>query len=173
MKSSATIRFILDGKIIEIPQCDPTRSVLEYLREDLQRCGTKEGCAEGDCGACTVVLGEVGAGRLQLRSINACLLLLPMLQGKLLITVESLAAGQFGLHPVQQAMVDCHGSQCGFCTPGMIMASKVLLDRNANPTEMEIKEALAGNLCRCGSYKNIISAFKNAAEEMADSGGDQ
>jgi xanthine dehydrogenase small subunit len=162
--TTSTIRFILDNQFIEISGCDPTRSVLQYLREDLHRCGTKEGCAEGDCGACTVVIGEAVNGRLQLRSINACLLLLPMLHGKLLLTVESLQAGLPDLHPVQQAMVDCHGSQCGFCTPGFVMSLFALYKTQKYPQRDQINNALSGNLCRCTGYRPIIEA----AEKMHD-----
>jgi xanthine dehydrogenase iron-sulfur cluster and FAD-binding subunit A len=114
--NSEAIRFVLDGRVIELENVDPTRTVLQFLREDLGRTGTKEGCAEGDCGACTVVLAERHADgdEIRLRAINSCIQFLPTLDGKELITVESLAEdGQ--LHPVQQAMVDSHASQCGFC----------------------------------------------------------
>ncbi len=119
-----TIRFVLDGDVVSLRDIDPTRTVLQYLREDRQRTGTKEGCAEGDCGACTVVVAELSAdrNRLQYRAINSCIQFLPTLDGKELITVESLAADDAQLHPVQRAMVDCHGSQCGFCTPGFVMS---------------------------------------------------
>ncbi len=160
MNSSATVRFMLDDRIIELNDCDPTRSVLQYLREDLHRCGTKEGCAEGDCGACTVVIGEVVENELQLRSINACLLLLPMLHGKLLITVESLQGGKPELHPVQRAMVECHGSQCGFCTPGFVMSLFVLYKNQSKPDRNQINDNLSGNLCRCTGYRPIIEAAK-------------
>ena len=122
MKSS--IKFVLDGEVVEVDDVDPTRTVLQFLREDLRRKGTKEGCAEGDCGACTVVVAEVNrdGDDLSLKAINSCIQFLPTLDGKELITVESLAPGDGALHPVQQAMVDCHGSQCGFCTPGFVMS---------------------------------------------------
>ncbi len=158
MNTSSTVQFILDDQIVELNDFDPTRSLLQYLREDLHKCGTKEGCAEGDCGACTVVIGEAVDGRLQLRSINACLLLLPMLHGKLLITVESLQAGLTELHPVQQAMVDCHGSQCGFCTPGFVMSLFALYKNQSNPDRDQINDNLSGNLCRCTGYRPIIEA---------------
>ena len=115
---------MLDGEIIELDNIDPTRTVLQFLREDLRRTGTKEGCAEGDCGACTIVLAELdrsGDG-LSLKAVNSCIRFLPTLDGKELITVESLSDSEAGLHPVQRAMVDCHGSQCGFCTPGFVMS---------------------------------------------------
>ena len=158
--AAGTIRFILDGEIIELEDVDPTRTVLQYLREDRLRTGSKEGCAEGDCGACTVVLAELdrsGDG-LTLRAVNSCIQFLPTLDGKELITVESLSRNGAALHPVQQAMVDCHGSQCGFCTPGFVMSLFALYKTNSQPTRVEIDDALAGNLCRCTGYRPIIAA---------------
>ncbi len=156
------IRFVLDGEVVEVSNVDPTRTVLQFLREDICRTGTKEGCAEGDCGACTVVLAELdrdGDG-LSLRAINSCIQFLPTLDGKELITVESLDVdGE--LHPVQQAMVDCHASQCGFCTPGFVMSLFALYKSNARPTRREIDDALAGNLCRCTGYRPIIEAAQS------------
>ena len=149
----------------EIRDVDPTRTVLQFLREDLGRTGTKEGCAEGDCGACTVNLVELDPdGRnLAVRPVNSCIQFLPTLDGKELITVESLSAdGE--LHPVQKAMVDHHGSQCGFCTPGFVMSLFALYKSNPGPTRREIDDALAGNLCRCTGYRPIIAA----AEAMYD-----
>ena len=120
--TGGTVRFALDGEIIALEGVDPTRTVLQYLREDLGRTGTKEGCAEGDCGACTVVVGELDGDGVRFRAINACIRFLPSLDGKELFTVECLKGADGALHPVQQAMVDCHGSQCGFCTPGFVMS---------------------------------------------------
>src|SRR5512139_4275182 len=129
---SDPIRFVLDGEIRTIEGVAPTTTVLNYLRESLGRTGTKEGCAEGDCGACTVVLGELDGDRVRFRAVNACILFAPMLDGRALFTVESL--GREGdLHPVQQAMVDSHGSQCGFCTPGFVM-SLYAVQRDGAPT---------------------------------------
>ena len=158
--SADTIRFVLDGELVEIQNPDPTRTVLQYLREDLHKIGTKEGCAEGDCGACTVAIAEIDrtGTRLQVRAINSCIQFLPTLDGKELITVENLRRGDGSLHPVQQAMVDCHGSQCGFCTPGFIMSLFALYKTNENPSRREIDDALAGNLCRCTGYRPIIEA---------------
>ncbi len=156
----STIKFILDGEVIELDDVDPTRTVLQYLREDLRRTGTKEGCAEGDCGACTVVVAEQsqdGDG-VRLKAINSCIQFLPTLHGKQLITVESLQPKGEPLHPVQQAMVDCHGSQCGFCTPGFVMSLFVLYKTNEQPSRTEIDDALAGNLCRCTGYRPIVDA---------------
>ncbi len=159
-----TIRFVLDGELVEVRNPDPTRTVLQYLREDLRKIGTKEGCAEGDCGACTVVIAEVDRSgkQLQVRAINSCIQFLPTLDGKELITVESLRRSDGSLHPVQQALVDCHGSQCGFCTPGFVMSLFALYKNNAEPTRREIDDTLAGNLCRCTGYRPII----DAAEKM-------
>jgi xanthine dehydrogenase small subunit len=159
------IRFVLDGKVVELDNIDPTRTVLQYLREDLKRSGTKEGCAEGDCGACTVVLAELSRDGEQvvLRAINSCIQFLPTLDGKELITVESL--GRDGeLHPVQKAMVETHGSQCGFCTPGFVMSLYALYETNPNPTRRDIDDALAGNLCRCTGYRPIIKAARKMYE---------
>ena len=159
-----TVRFLLDGEVVELRNPDPTRTVLQYLREDLRKIGTKEGCAEGDCGACTVAIAEVDRSgkRLQVRAINSCIQFLPTLDGKELVTVESLRRNDGSLHPVQQAMVDFHGSQCGFCTPGFILSLFALYKNNAKPTRREIDDTLAGNLCRCTGYRPIIEA----AEKM-------
>ncbi len=163
MADSGAIRFVLDGEIIELTDVDPTRTVLQYLREDVRRKGTKEGCAEGDCGACTVVLAELddNGDAPKVQAVNACIQFLPTLDGKQLFTVESLADGD-NLHPVQQALVRNHGSQCGFCTPGFVMSLFALYEQNGNPSRQQIDDALAGNLCRCTGYRPIIAA----AEEM-------
>jgi xanthine dehydrogenase small subunit len=165
--SNNTVRFVLDGEVVELTDVDPTRTVLQFLREDLGSTGTKEGCAEGDCGACTVALAEIDASgeRLEVRAINACIRFLPTLDGKELITVESLQPGKSALHPVQKAMLDCHGSQCGFCTPGFVMSMFALFKSNAAPSRREIDDALAGNLCRCTGYRPIVAA----AEKMYES----
>ncbi|MBI1198023.1 MAG: xanthine dehydrogenase small subunit [Phenylobacterium sp.] len=152
------IRFLLDGEVRELPaDIDPTLTVLNLLRYHLRRTGTKEGCAEGDCGACTVVLGEPADGGVRFRAVNACILFAPMLDGKALFTVESLGR-EGALHPVQRAMVDAHGSQCGFCTPGFVM-SLYAAQRSGAPTDPDsLKDALAGNLCRCTGYGPILAA---------------
>jgi len=160
MTDSATIRFLLDGEVVEIHDADPTRTVLQYLREDLRRKGSKEGCAEGDCGACTVVVAELDGDGTNLKAINSCIQFLPTLDGKELITVESLASDE-ALHPVQSAMVANHGSQCGFCTPGFVMSLYALYETNKNPGRQEIDDALSGNLCRCTGYRPIIAAAKD------------
>ncbi len=157
--ANGTIRFLLDNHVHEVADVAPTTTVLNYLREDLQRTGAKEGCAEGDCGACTVVVADLDTGRVRFRSINSCIQFLPTLNGKALYTVESLKQiSSQGLHPVQQAMVDCHGSQCGFCTPGFVMSLFALYKNNPGPTRAEIDDALSGNLCRCTGYRPIIHA---------------
>ena len=145
--SKNTIRFILDGELVEIDNIDPTRTVLQYLREDIRRVGSKEGCAEGDCGACTIVIGEAVEQRIRFRAVNACIQFMPTLDGKILFTVESLKSRKGELHPVQQSMVDYHGSQCGFCTPGFIMSMFALYKNDADPDRKAIDDALSGNLC--------------------------
>ncbi len=153
-----TIRFILDGEVRTLGDVDPNMTVLIYLREVLGRTGTKEGCAEGDCGACTVVLAELADGGIRYRAVNSCIQLLPTLDGKQLITVESLKQADGSLHPVQRAMVDCHASQCGFCTPGFVMSLFALFKSEDNPSRRQIDDALAGNLCRCTGYRPIVDA---------------
>jgi xanthine dehydrogenase small subunit len=164
--SANTIRFVLNGRVIETEVTDPTQTVLQYLREELRLNGTKEGCAEGDCGACTVVVAEVDRdnGRTELRTINSCIQFLPTIDGKELITVEGLQGADKSLHPVQAAMVENHGSQCGFCTPGFVMSLFALYHANASPTRREIDDALAGNLCRCTGYRPIVAAAKSMHE---------
>jgi xanthine dehydrogenase small subunit len=154
---AGTIRFLLNGELREVAGADPTRTLLEWLREDARRTGTKEGCAEGDCGACTVVLGELIEGAMRWRAVNACILFLPVLDGRAVVTVEGLAKdGE--LHPVQRAMVETHGSQCGFCTPGFVMSLYALWLNGGEQDAGEINDALAGNLCRCTGYGPIIAA---------------
>ena len=154
------VRFILGGKTVVVDDVAPTRTVLEHLRESLGRPGSKEGCAEGDCGACTVLVGELCDGQVKLKTVNSCIQFLPTLDGKALYTVEDLRQPEGSLHPVQQAMVDCHGSQCGFCTPGFVMSLwSVYLEHASSPAnEAEIRSALTGNLCRCTGYRPIIEA---------------
>ena len=173
MGGSDTIRFVLDGEIIELKDVDPTRTVLQFLREDLCRTGTKEGCAEGDCGACTVVVAELrnDGDNLKLSAINSCIQFLPTLHGKELLTVESLKPAGAELHPVQQAMVDCHGSQCGFCTPGFVMSLFALYENNKSPSRRDIDDALAGNLCRCTGYRPIVDAANAMYDRSGNSDG--
>jgi xanthine dehydrogenase small subunit len=158
---SQPIRFYYRGTAHSVDGADTTRTLLQHLREDLHCTGTKEGCAEGDCGACTVVLGELQDGQVQLKSVNACIQMLPSIDGKAIFTVEDLKQDD-AMHPVQQALVDCHGSQCGFCTPGFVMSLWDLYLKHEDgagvPQRKEIDEALSGNLCRCTGYRPIIDA---------------
>ncbi len=160
------IRFVHRGRITELRGVDTTRTLLDWLREDARASGTKEGCAEGDCGACTVLVGELREGALRWRNVNACIQFMPMLDGKAVLTVEdlapaALACGQ-ALHPAQQAMVDCHGSQCGFCTPGFVMSLVHVYERDRGtgmqPIRQQLADDLSGNLCRCTGYRPILDA---------------
>ena len=167
---SATVRFLLGERLIEAADFDPQLTVLDWLRAQ-RRTGTKEGCAEGDCGACTVVVGDLDGAGIRYRSFNACIQLLATLDGRQLITVEDLA--REGLHPVQQAMVDHHGSQCGFCTPGFVMSLFAMYhqERPAPPgaaLRAQVDEGLAGNLCRCTGYAPIVRAAEQALSGPAD-----
>jgi len=166
-----TVRYLLDGQAREVAGVDPTRTVLEHLRGDLRRTGTKEGCAEGDCGACTVVVGELAAeGGVAWRAVNCCIQFLPMIDGKALVTVESLGSGGVP-HAVQRAMVEHHGSQCGYCTPGFVM-SLYARAIGAKGADAAIDEVLAGNLCRCTGYGPIVAASEAPPREAAPDVGD-
>ena len=182
--STRPIRFFHRGAITQVaadPSSPPTRTVLEWLREDRRCTGTKEGCAEGDCGACTVVVGSLDdRGALRLEPVNACIRFLPTLDGKALFTVEDLAredgparAGA-PLHPVQQAMVDCHGSQCGFCTPGFVMSLWACYERHraagTRPSRQQLADDLSGNLCRCTGYRPILDAGQRMFDAAPDAG---
>lgn len=163
------VRFLLDGAVHEIADPDPTGTVLEHVRGPMRRTGTKEGCAEGDCGACTVLVGELQGAWVQWRAVNACIQFLPMLHGKALMTVESLAAGG-ALNPLQACMAANGSSQCGFCTPGFVMS---LHGRaiGALGSELPVADAIAGNLCRCTGYGPILAAGETVAPlEQDDSG---
>ena len=154
-----SIRFLLNDQVIERGDVRATTTLLDFLRLDRALTGTKEGCNEGDCGACTVLVGRIGPDGLRYRSLNACIRFLGSLDGCHVVTVEALARGG-ALHPVQQAMIDHHGSQCGFCTPGIVMSLYALWMENPSPSEAQIETALQGNLCRCTGYEPIIKAAK-------------
>jgi xanthine dehydrogenase small subunit len=162
------IRFLLNSAEHQLDNIDPNTTLLDYLREQLDLTGTKEGCASGDCGACTVVVAAPNneGDKLEYLSVNACITLLASLHGKQLITVEHLQQQQ--LHPSQQAMVDCHGSQCGFCTPGFVMSLFAYGKNNQSPQRDSIITALGGNLCRCTGYRPIIDAAVQMYEPNAD-----
>ena len=151
------ITFLLNGETVELAGADATTTLLDWLREERGLKGTKEGCNEGDCGACTVMVSDENGSR----ALNACILFLPQMNGKSLRTVEGIAAPDGRLHPVQQAMIDDHGSQCGFCTPGFIM-SMATAHRNG---ARDFDDQLAGNLCRCTGYAPIIRAARSAADQ--------
>jgi xanthine dehydrogenase small subunit len=170
------IRFLLNGEPRTVSDVDPNLTVLEYLRTVESKCGTKEGCAEGDCGACTVVVARPdGAGGLAYDPVNACIQFLPTLDGKHLITVEGLKRSDGALHPAQQAMVASHGSQCGFCTPGFVMSLFALWHRTKAPSREDTLQALAGNLCRCTGYRPIMDAavamYRGADTDQFDAAG--
>jgi len=152
------IRFTVNGRRVE-RETDAQTRLLDLLREDLALTGTKEGCGEGECGACTVLVDG--------RAVNSCLVLAPQVDGKSVLTIEGLADGET-LHPIQQAFVDKGGVQCGFCTPGFIMSTVALLRENPDPTDEEILTALEGNLCRCTGYTKIVEAVRAAAERMQE-----
>jgi len=148
-----TVRFVVNNQSVEVSAI-PSARLLDILREELDLTGTKEGCGQGECGACTVLLeGE---------AVNACLVLVGQVEGKRIETIEGLAQGSI-LHPLQQAFIDEGAVQCGYCTPGMVLAAKALLAENPTPTETEIRVAIAGNLCRCTGYTKIIKAIQSAA----------
>jgi len=165
------IRFILNGADVALADVAPDATLLDWLRLDRSLRGTKEGCAEGDCGACTVLVGKLGADGLVYESVNACIRFLGSLDGTHVVTVEHLRGEPGRLHPVQQAMVDFHGSQCGFCTPGFVMSLYGLWMKTPDPSNAAIEKALQGNLCRCTGYEAImraahaISSYGKAAKD--------
>lgn len=153
------IRFLLNGTLRAVDAVDPTTTLLDWLRRDPSLRGTKEGCAEGDCGACTVLLGELAGAAIRWRPVNACILFLPMLDGRAVVTVEGLRGPDGALHPAQAAMVQHHASQCGFCTPGFVMTLAWLREARDLPLDRAtVTDALAGNLCRCTGYRPIVDA---------------
>ncbi len=154
------IRFLLNGEEVTLSELRPDETLLDYLRLRRRLTGTKEGCAEGDCGACTVLVGRLSGGELVYEGVNACIRFLASVDGCHVVTVEHLRGADGALHPVQQALVDWHGSQCGFCTPGFVMSLYALWMRNPQPSDQAIEKALQGNLCRCTGYEPIVKAAK-------------
>lgn len=152
------IGFLLNGEQTEMDVEDHW-TLLHLLREELGLTGTKEGCGSGECGACTVLVEG--------KAVNSCLFLAADVDGKQVVTIEGLAAPDGTLHPLQRAFIENGAIQCGFCTPGMILSAKALLDENPNPTEEEIRHALAGNLCRCTGYLQIFRAVADAARAIS------
>ncbi|HEY0825899.1 MAG TPA: FAD binding domain-containing protein, partial [Ramlibacter sp.] len=163
-----TIRLVRRGELVSLTNVPPDRTLLEVLREDLGATGTKEGCGEGDCGACTVVVAEPHEGGLRYRAINSCIRLAHSVDGMALWTVEDLAGGDGSLHPAQEAMVQAHGSQCGFCTPGFVMSLFGMYQnhvcRGAAITRELAQEELSGNLCRCTGYRPILDAARQMGQ---------
>lgn len=152
------IRFLLNGRDVALDDVAASQTLLDFLRIDRRLTGTKEGCAEGDCGACTVLVGRLHNGQLRYEAVNACIRFLASLDGCHVVTIEYLSGPEGRLHPVQQAMVEHHASQCGFCTPGFVMSLYALWMGNPHPTEQQVETALQGNLCRCTGYEPIIRA---------------
>jgi carbon-monoxide dehydrogenase small subunit len=153
---SKRIKFLLNSQRQEL-EVKPWRTLLEMIREDLKLPGTKEGCGHGGCGSCTVIMGG--------KTVNSCLVPAVEAEGQEILTIEGLSEGD-KLHPVQQAFVEHAGMQCGFCTPGMIISAKALLDKHSDPSEGTIREAMAGNFCRCTGYTKIIESISAAAKAM-------
>jgi carbon-monoxide dehydrogenase small subunit len=151
------IALTVNGERYEVA-VEPRQSLLQVLREELHLTGTKEGCSEGECGACTVFLDG--------QTVDSCLIFGVEANGRDVVTIEGLAQGD-QLHPIQKAFAEYGGVQCGFCTPGMILASKALLEQHPDPTEAEIRSGIAGNLCRCTGYVKIVEAIKAAAQAQA------
>jgi len=149
------ISFVINGEAKEV-EIEPNRTLLTMLREDLDLTGTKEGCGAGECGACTVLVDN--------KAVNSCLMLAVEADGKEILTVEGLSDG-INLDPLQESFIKHNALQCGYCTPGMVMSAKALLNRNSHPTEEDVKEALAGNLCRCTGYKRIVDAVLDVAKK--------
>jgi len=150
------IRFTINGKRCEM-EIKPWQTLLELIREDLKLTGTKEGCGEGECGSCTVIMGG--------RTVNSCLVPAMEADKQEILTIEGLSKGD-KLHPIQEAFVEHSGMQCGFCTSGMIMSAKALLDENTDPSREEIREGISGNLCRCTGYAKIFESISAAAHAM-------
>ncbi len=151
-----TISFILNGEAVEV-EIEPHLTLLQVLRDKLEMTGTKEGCGMGECGACTVLMDG--------KAVNSCILPALEVEGKSVTTIEGLIDIQGNLHPLQKAFIEYGAIQCGFCTPGMVLSAKALLDENPKPTEEEIRNAIAGNLCRCTGYLQIIQAIKALSQK--------
>jgi xanthine dehydrogenase small subunit len=158
---SDTIQFVYNNEIHKIKNPDPNKTILDYIRSDLKKTGTKEGCSEGGCGACTIVLGELKNNKIVYKSINSCISFLPSIDSKHLILIENLISQENKLHPIQEAMVKFHGSQCGFCTPGFVMSLFAMYKTHKKFNKEIIDESLSGNLCRCTGYRPIIDAAKS------------
>ena len=163
--TSNIVKFLHAGRIIEIRNPDSNETLLNFIRTKLRKTGTKEGCAEGGCGACTVVLGELKNNDIKYTAINSCITFLPTLTGKQLVLVEDLTSKDNLLHPVQEAMVKYHGSQCGFCTPGFVMSLFSIFKNQSKINDNVIKDSIAGNLCRCTGYQPIIKAAKSLSKK--------
>ncbi len=155
------VKFLFNDTILELNNPDPNQTILNFIRTELKKTGTKEGCAEGGCGACTVVIGELNKGNIEYKAVNACISFLPFLNGKQLLVVEDLVSNEGKLHAVQEAMVKCHGSQCGFCTPGFVMSLFSMYKNHDNYNNELIKDSISGNLCRCTGYRPIVDAGKS------------
>ena len=162
------VQFIYENKLIELENPDPNQTILSFIRDRLKKTGTKEGCAEGGCGACTIVLGELENKKIKYKAINSCISFTPTLHGKQLIVVENLVSKSGTYHPVQEAMAKYHASQCGFCTPGFVMSIFAMSKNKKNNNEDDIKDAISGNLCRCTGYRPIIDAAKNIKKNYSD-----
>ena len=162
--TSNIIKFVHKNKIVELSNPDSNETLLNFIRTKLKKTGTKESCAEGGCGACTVVLGELENNNINYKAINACIAFVTSLEGKQLILVEDLVSKN-ELHPVQKAMVNYHGSQCGFCTPGFVMSLFAMYKNYSSYNEDTIKDSIQGNLCRCTGYRPIIDAAKSLNKE--------
>ena len=165
---SNSIRFIFENKIKEIKNPDPNETILNHIRLELKKTGTKEGCAEGGCGACTVVVGELKKDKIIYKAINSCIAFTTSLEGKHLLVVEDLTQKNGSLHPVQSAMINFHGSQCGFCTPGFIMSLFSMYKNKTSYDKKTIEESISGNLCRCTGYRPIINAAKSLKKNKLD-----
>ena len=159
--TSNTLKFVWENKIHSISNIDPNETILNYVRLNLKKTGTKEGCAEGGCGACTVVLGDLKNNKIDYQAINSCIAFVPSLEGKQLILVEDLVSKNGALHSVQEAMINYHGSQCGFCTPGFVMSLFAMYKNFSSYNKENIQDSISGNLCRCTGYRPIVDAAKS------------